>query len=100
MNAGHTDRSDYKELDDIVRKLELQVGRIEAVLPQVTAQLTTVQTVMAQVAGLTTWREEHEKADAARTRRMAGWSGLIGAFAMKLLDWAHTHLGTSLFAGK
>ena len=88
-------QSNYEKLDGLVRQLALQVAKLETIVPQVTAQAETITDHGERLAGLTTWREEHEKADAkaeaARVRRYAGWSGLVGALAMKLVDWAHTH---------
>jgi hypothetical protein len=92
MNQPH---AEYQMLDGLVRKLEVQVGKLEAVLPILTAQSAIVEQHGEKLAGLAVWRDEHEKSDAARGRRYAGWSaglgGLCGALVMKLLAWAQLH---------
>lgn len=96
-----------KELDGLVRKLEVQVGRLEMIVPQVTSQAETISQHSVSLAGLATWRDEHEKADVkreeARVRRYAGWSAILSAVLVKMLDWAHAHTPhinlSGIFAG-
>jgi hypothetical protein len=93
MNQG---QGEYKELDGLVRKLEVQVGKLEAVLPILTAQSATVEEHGEKLAGLAVWRDEHEKSDAARGRRYAAWAGgtgaLVGALVLKFIAWAQVHV--------
>ena len=87
-----TSRQDNKELAALVTELRIEVAKLQAVCPQITSVAATQQAQGEIVAGLVSWRESHEKADEARSRRYAAWAGLLGALLMKVIDWAHTHL--------
>ena len=85
----------YREIEKLVHQLEIQVSKLEVIVPRVESQAATITEHGERLAVLATWSTEHEKADAkaeaTRLRRYTGWSGIAGALAMKLVDWAHLH---------